>query len=131
MEVENLVVITGVDFTMVLTGLLSDLEKYPLRIITFIDDNLDPGAGQAKFRYGHLRRAGLGALTANGTGRVQLHPCSRWLQPARCDVGWPKDLQEGELRRARRDRRHRYGTHASSLCCRPDLTPLPSITFRL
>jgi hypothetical protein len=52
MEVENLVVITGVDFTMVLTGLLSDLEKYPLRIITFIDDNLDPGAGQAKFRYG-------------------------------------------------------------------------------
>jgi hypothetical protein len=53
MEVENLVVITGVDFTMVLTGQLSDLEKYPLRIITFIDDNLDPGAGQAKFRFIH------------------------------------------------------------------------------
>jgi hypothetical protein len=50
-EVENMVVITGVDFTMVVTGLLSDLEKYPLRIITFIDDNTDPDDGQAKLRY--------------------------------------------------------------------------------
>jgi hypothetical protein len=52
-EVENMVVITGVDFTMVVTGLLSDLEKYPLRIITFIDDNTDPDDGQAKLRFIH------------------------------------------------------------------------------
>jgi hypothetical protein len=52
-ELENMVIISGVDFTMIITGLLSDLERFPLRIITFIDDNYDPDEGQAKLRFIH------------------------------------------------------------------------------
>lgn len=39
------------DYTLVLSGLLSDQEKYPLRILTFEDDNSEPREGKAKLRY--------------------------------------------------------------------------------
>jgi len=43
-----------VDYTIVITGLLSNLEKYPLRLMTFQDDNNDPDEGKAKLRFIHI-----------------------------------------------------------------------------
>jgi len=42
-----------VDYTIVITGLLSNLEKYPLRLMMFLDDNDDPDDGKAKLRFIH------------------------------------------------------------------------------
>jgi hypothetical protein len=53
MVLENKLLISGVDYTMVLSGLLSDQEKFPLRVIPFLDDNTEPDDGQARFRFIH------------------------------------------------------------------------------
>jgi hypothetical protein len=42
------------DYTLVLSGLLTDQEKYPLRILTFEDDNTEPREGKAKLRFIHV-----------------------------------------------------------------------------
>lgn len=41
----------GDDYTLVLSGLLGDEERYPLRLLTFVDDNSEPDDGQGKLRW--------------------------------------------------------------------------------
>jgi hypothetical protein len=58
---ENRVLINEVDYTITITGLLSDLTRYPLRMISFIDDNDDPEEGVAHLRFIHVA-AGSGPM---------------------------------------------------------------------